>query len=310
MMKDVFHKGQLAVQKLTGEEEIAKSRIPMIQASLHPRSIPFIEHQVLAFLGSEDSHGNIWLSLLVGQRGFITVPSLQEIKFDISKIKSSRQDIFFKNIRSKPTVGLLFHEAARRARYRAWGIAKEEEDQLCFDIRLGYPSCPKHIQREAIELTENSKVIAPKYTNGTTLGKEEKEWIINAHTFFISTQAKKGDIESSHRGGNPGFIEILENGQLRVPDYFGNSIYSTLGNIYENSKTALLFVDYKKGETLQLSGIAELEFNQNSENDLYKSGETGRFWTFETKHWIRTKDHHNVHSEFIDFSPFNIVSKK
>lgn len=309
-MSDIFHEGQLAVQKIAGEEDIAKMRIPMLKDSLHPRSIPFIEHQVLAFPGSEDIHGNIWLSLLVGERGFIKIPSVQEIKFDISKIKSNREDIFFKNIKTNPTVGLLFHEAERRARYRAWGKAREEGNELCFDIKLGYPSCPKHIQREIIQVPQNSKVTSPKYEKGTTLGELEKEWIGNAHTFFIATQTKKGDIEASHRGGNPGFIEILENGNLRVPDYLGNSMFSTLGNIYENPKAALLFVDYQKGETLQLSGTAELQFDQNSDEDFYKSGETGRFWTFETKHWIRTTNHHSVNSKFIEFSPFNIGNRE
>ena len=309
-MSEVFHDGQKAVQRITGEEEIAKGRIPMVRTSLHPRSIPFIEHQILAFPGSEDSNGDIWLSLLVGERGFITIPSLQEIRFDLSKIISNRADIFFKNIETKPTVGLLFHEAERRARYRAWGVAHQEGDQLSFDIRMGYPSCPKHIQRETIEIPADSKVLSSQYQYGISLGEEEKEWIINAHTFFIGTQTKKGDIEASHRGGNPGFIEVQENGLLRVPDYIGNSMYSTLGNIYENPKAALLFVDYKKGETLQLTGNATLQFDQNSEEDFYKSGETGRFWTFETKRWIRTIGHHKVNSKFIDFSPFNVLNKK
>ena len=308
--ENIFHDGQLAVQKIAGEEEIAKQRIPMILNSLHPRSIPFIEHQVLAFLGSEDSNEEIWLSLIVGERGFIKAPSLKEIIFDKSKIVSNREDIFFKNIELKPTVGLLFHEAERRARYRAWGVARNNGNQLSFDIRMGYPSCPKHIQREIIEVVEDSKTTSSKYKKGTILGKLEKEWIIKAHTFFIATQTKKGDIESSHRGGDPGFIEIQENGLLRVPDYLGNSMFSTLGNIYQNPKAALLFVDYNTGETLQLSGNAELQFDQNSKDDLYKSGETGRFWTFETMKWIRTMNHHKVNTRFIDFSPFNVLNKQ
>ncbi len=308
--EELFHEGQLAVQKLAGEAEIAKMRLPMIENALHPRSIPFIAHQVLAFAGSEDVDGAIWLSLLVGERGFIQIPSIQEINFDLSKVTSNRSDIFFKNIQTNPTVGLLFHEAARRARYRAWGKARQEGEQLSVDITMGYPSCPKHIQRALIELPPDTKSISPEYQNGTTLGKSEKKWITNAHTFFISTQTKKGEIEASHRGGDPGFIEIQENGIIRVPDYLGNSMFSTLGNIYENPKAALLFVDHKKGETLQLSGMAELEFDQNSAADFYKSGETGRFWTFETKQWIRTKSHHKVNTQFIDFSPFNVLSKK
>ena len=305
-MDHTFTDGQLAVQKITKEGEIAKMRIPMVKDSLHERFIPFLEYQILTFIGSQDSQGNLWSSLIVGERGFINAPSIHEITFDLSKIKSNKNDIFFKNIETNSIAGLLFHEAQRRARYRAWGNVTMKGNLLSFNINMGYPSCPKHIQQEIIELPKDLKKIEVKTESGTALNLAEKEWISNAHTFFIATQTKKGDIESSHRGGSPGFIEILENGHLRVPDYLGNSMFSTLGNIYENPKAALLFIDYKKGKTLQLSGLTKIEFNQNSEKDFNKSGETGRFWTFETKQWIKTLNHHQVNNEFEEFSPFNI----
>ena len=309
-MDDIYHAGQLALQKITGEVEIAQRRIPIVRSTLHPKSMPFIANQVLAFVGSEDNSGDIWLSLLVGEHGFISVPSNQVIKFDLAKIVSNKEDIFFSNIISNPTVGLLFHEAERRARYRAWGIASEDNGHLNFAIRMGYPSCPKHIQRERIEVSDDLEAFTASYEKGVTLDEYAKEWILNAHTFFICTQTKKGDIEASHRGGNIGFIQMLENDILRVPDYFGNSMYSTLGNIYENPKAALLFIDYEKGETLQLTGKAELQFDQNTEDDLRRSGDTGRFWTFETKKWIRTLNHHKIKSEFIDFSHYNMEENK
>ena len=173
---------------------------------------------------------------------------------------------------------------------------------------MGYKSCPKHIQREAIELPDSIKDLNATHTKGVSLGPSELDWISKAHTFFVSTQTERGDVETSTRGGYPGFIEILENGQLRIPDYWGNSIYSTLGNIYINPKAALLFLDYKTGECLQITGTAALQFDQNSEEDLYKSGETGRFWTFDAKQWIRTKNHHQVNAQFVDFSRYNICS--
>ena len=306
-----YLKGQQALQKITGEEEIAVRRIPMLREELHPKSVRFIEDQIFAFLGSEDAIGDLWLSLLVGERGFINIPSLHEIRIDLSRLLTTREDIFHKNIKTNPTVGLLFHEAIRRSRYRAWGMATEVEGHLSFAIRMGYPSCPRHIQKEEIELSESAESTPPaKHEDGTALGQFEKDWITNAHTFFITTQTENGDIESSHRGGDPGFVEILEDGKLRVPDYFGNSIYSTLGNIYVNPKAALLFVDYEKGETLQVTGTAALQFDQNSESDYYKSGETGRFWTFEAKRWIRTINHHKVNAAFVEFSKWNVITKK
>ena len=59
-MENIFHDGQLEVQRIAGEEDIAKQRLPMLLDAIHQRAIPFIEHQVLAFPGSVDDHGDIW----------------------------------------------------------------------------------------------------------------------------------------------------------------------------------------------------------------------------------------------------------
>ena len=310
MIDDIFQEGQIALQQITKETEIAHGRLRSVQPNVHQKFVGFIEGQIFAIPSSEDQEGNLWISLLVGKRGFIKVPSLQEITIDLSQMLSNRSDIFFDNIASKSTVGVLFHEAIRRSRYRAWGQANLVDDLLSIKIKMGYPSCPKHIQKEVIELASDIEALSPTRETGSDLGQSEKNWITSAHTFFIGTQSKKGDMEASHRGGDPGFVEFLDNDILRVPDYYGNSIYSTLGNIYVNPKVALLFVDFEKGETLQITGTAELQFDQNSEEDFYKSGETGRFWTFKTKSWIRTKNHHKVNAEFVEFSRYNVLTKK
>ncbi len=112
-------------------------------------------------------------------------------------------------------------------------------------------------------------------------------------------------MDASHRGGAKGFVEILENGTLKIPDYKGNSMYNTLGNFLLNPRAGLLFIDFQAGITLQLSGTASLLFNQSAGEDLQKTTGTGRYWLFETKEWILTEQHHQADWEFIDFSPFN-----
>ena len=82
-------------------------------------------------------------------------------------------------------------------------------------------------------------------------------------------------------------------------------MFNTLGNIYENPNAGLLFVDFEKGATLQLTGEAELNFEQSNKEDLQKTGDTGRFWLFKTKKWIQTQNHHLVDWKLIDYSPFN-----
>ena len=106
-------------------------------------------------------------------------------------------------------------------------------------------------------------------------------------------------------GGNPGFVEVLADGALKIPDYQGNMMYNTLGNIAQNGKAGLLFIDYKKRNVLQLSGTASLLFDQHNELDDLRTTGTGRYWLFETKAWIQTDKQHDLDWEYMDASPFN-----
>ncbi len=64
----------------------------------------------------------------------------------------------------------------------------------------------------------------------------------------------------SHKGGNPGFIQVVSDTELNFPDYVGNSMFNTIGDIMVNPHVGLLFLDFMHGHTLQLTGKAEAVF--------------------------------------------------
>jgi hypothetical protein len=64
----------------------------------------------------------------------------------------------------------------------------------------------------------------------------------------------------SHRGGNPGFVEVLDD-RLVWPDYAGNLMYMTLGNLELNQAAGLLFLDWATGDALHLTGRARIDWN-------------------------------------------------
>ena len=85
-----------------------------------------------------------------------------------------------------------------------------------------------------------------------------------ADTFFIASRyIEDGDapysgVDISHRGGAPGFTLVSHEGQLLFPDYAGNRMFNTLGNIQEDPRCGLLFIDFASGDTLQLTGQAQI----------------------------------------------------
>lgn len=79
-------------------------------------------------------------------------------------------------------------------------------------------------------------------------------------------------MDASHLGGNPGFIRILDAETLLVPDYQGNSLYNTLGNIQSNPLTGLLFIDYNHGHLLQLTGVGSLIWEEEADDSFSGTG--------------------------------------
>ncbi|MEO0338713.1 MAG: pyridoxamine 5'-phosphate oxidase family protein [Bacteroidota bacterium] len=304
-MSEVFHQGEQAVQTLAGEQKIAARVSRMIKSQMNGGAINFIAKQPIAFITSTDENAKVWISVLVGEEGFIEVPDAGHILFDLSKLRSTSKDILFKNVKNKAQVGALFIEPISRLRFRVNGRVVLTDTELKIEAEEAYGNCPKYIQRQQISLPEIKENTPAKISSGSQLEEKHLAWIKQADTFYMGTQSLDGKADASHRGGNTGFVEVIADNTLRIPDYPGNSLFQSLGNIYEQPNTGLLFVDFKKGSTLQLTGEATLEFDQQSSEDLQKTATTGRFWQFEPEAWVYTEDHHQVDWEFVDFSPFN-----
>jgi uncharacterized protein len=89
-----------------------------------------------------------------------------------------------------------------------------------------------------------------------TLTDEQRHLISSSDTFFVASAHPDGRVDASYRGGLPGFVRFLAEDTLAFLDYCGNNMFNTLGNIAANPMTGLLFVDFERGGTLQLSGEA------------------------------------------------------
>lgn len=76
------------------------------------------------------------------------------------------------------------------------------------------------------------------------LNPEMKEFVARMDLAFVATSDSKGECDSSLRAGHPGFIEVLDDRHLAYPEYRGNGVMASLGNISENPHIGILLVDF------------------------------------------------------------------
>lgn len=86
-----------------------------------------------------------------------------------------------------------------------------------------------------------------------------KQFIRHRTSFYLGTSSVDGEPYIQHRGGEAGFIEIVDDETLRIPDYPGNKQYITLGNLSENPRAFLFMMDYENKARVKFWGRAKVD---------------------------------------------------
>ncbi len=300
-----YHEGELRIQQLDGVLQRAQGSGRVIADTIIKGALKFIAQQPMAVLGSVDDDQNVWASILFGRPGFMTAPDEKTVEFDLSQAGINPHDPFWTNIEQNPRVGSLMIELATRRRLRINGEASRpsaDRLQLHLAVAESYPNCPKYIQRRqvTIQALDGSNSMAH---DGDALGDDQQTLIAAADTFFVASAHPQRGVDASHRGGPPGFVNVLDERTLRIPDYVGNSMFNTLGNFSANPKAGLLFLDFDRGRTLQLTGRPEILWDQDDAES--KTGGTRRFWLLHVERWREMSLPATLRWEFLDYSPFN-----
>jgi predicted pyridoxine 5'-phosphate oxidase superfamily flavin-nucleotide-binding protein len=91
------------------------------------------------------------------------------------------------------------------------------------------------------------------------LNEEMRHFISRQSFIFMSTSDGKGNCDSTFKAGEPGFVHIIDERQLMYPEYRGNGVMASLGNITENPHIGLLFMDFIEHHIgLHVNGGAEI----------------------------------------------------
>lgn len=87
---------------------------------------------------------------------------------------------------------------------------------------------------------------------------DDRAFIQRCAMFFVATADSQGRPECSYKGGMPGFVRILDERTLAFPDYDGNGMYRSWGNILVNPRVGLLFIDLENQARLRVNGTAQI----------------------------------------------------
>jgi hypothetical protein len=296
-----YHNGEIEVHRRLGVERQAAINGRAIATHLIPGALKFIEIQPMVILASSDTEGRPWASAIFGKPGFVKAPDDTHLIIDLSGNPVIPEDPLLTNLRYSRQTGLLLIELSTRRRLRINGTAALYDGKIEITIEQAYPNCPKYIQRRQVTfLPDTSKKLI---RSGKVLTDDHWNWILNTDTLFVASMNSQGQMDMSHRGGRPGFVRRTGDHTLQIPDYVGNNMFNTLGNIVDYPKAGLLFIDFEQGRTLQLTGEAGIVWH--AEDAGLITGGTNRLWNFSVHSFIELETNKNFSWSFMEYSPFN-----
>lgn len=305
-MPHEYHSGEILVQTLAGESLSAERNGRMIAERIPPAAREFLRQQRFCVIARRAREGEVWAGVLAGAASFAdsdeTLRRLTLALDDPGNVLSGSPPFDAMSVGDQ--LGMLFIDLATRRRLRIEGrVATFTSRSLSLAIDYAYPNCPKYIQKRQVHDGEESSPAARQATmTGTALTPELRAWIQTADTFFVASCHPDGAADASHRGGAPGFVRIVGD-TLDIPDYTGNSMFKTLGNIALYPAVGLTFIDFDNARQLQLTGLAALDLERGDRDGV--SG-TGRWWTFKPTRWIVSALNLPLRWSAPEPSPFNL----
>lgn len=251
----VFHEGELLVQRraeLTGEA--ARLAVMLGPPDLDGAMSRFVAERSLAMLTSRDGDGRLWTAAVHGPAGFLHAHAATLTSDERPPPGDPLHDL-----QLGEQVGLLLLDYERRRRLRVNGVLSGVDGGgFAVAVDQAFGNCPKYIPQARLRpggLPATERAV----TRSDRLGPADVEQVRNADTFALGTAHPTRGADTSHRGGDPGFVRV-EGNELWWPDYPGNNMFLSLGNVTVNPVASLLFLDFRSGTGLQVSGTARLDW--------------------------------------------------
>lgn len=296
-----FHPGEQAVQARFGlRERLEQTGRRIVRDFMPDEHRELFEDLPFVVAGSSDSAGQVWASLLIGEPGFVRSPNAKAL---VIAARPLAQDPLQQSLRQGAPLGLLGIELPTRRRNRANGhVARAAGGSFELTVEQSFGNCNKYIQARGGSFAAPPPGVQPSL-EGSLLSANAERILAGSDTSFLATGSRNPErggaegLDVSHRGGRPGFIraEPHDGGTLlTMPDFSGNFLFNSFGNLEQNPHAGLLVLDFDSGDLLSVTGSArviwegpEVEAFAGAERLLQLHVARGLLWRGIARGWSR-----------------------
>ena len=291
-----WHEGEIEMAKAMRVPHMDNPTVPMLSPQLanHSRVVPLIA------IGTLDKQGRPWTTLWGGEKG-ISQPIAQGILGIRSQVVTYHDPVV-EELVGKEGDGTVVREEGvgrmvsgltidleTRKRTKLFGrmvagaltLREDEatdsqqsiaEVQLVLKIEQSLGNCPKYLNKKHIEpAVSNPELIS----DSPQLPQRALDLLSKADLFFLSSANNDLDMDTNHRGGPPGFFRVISNeasgAVLCYPEYSGNRLYQTLGNLKVNPVLGICVPDFDTGDMLYLTGTTSVLIGPEAASILPRS---------------------------------------
>jgi len=251
-----------------------------MQHELTERMAEFLSERWLGFLGGVDERPVT--APCVGDPGFVRIVDADEIAWPATAVVEAGRPLVasgegrFLSLVTidwwETTVGLHVNGAVTRRQQTPIGVSYDgpATDWYVLDIEEAYIHCAKHIPELSVD-DDQPDADAPDNSRTTydRLVPAAEQFISSQLVSFLGTADNNSETDLSPRIGPAGFVQVLDEHTLAWPEYRGNGIHASMGNIKERGVASLCFVDWWNTEAIvQVSGSASLRDEVAGATDL------------------------------------------
>ncbi|OGM50391.1 oxidoreductase FAD-binding protein [Aspergillus bombycis] len=270
-----WHDGEIRMRSLLHIPPIINPTVPALSYG----ATHLLLNSPLLAIGAVDREGRPWTTLWGGEVGFAkpTSQSKVEVKTPVDIRHDPLADILLHDSpgESGQLVSGLVVDLATRKRAKLFGRKisgsiqlgeKSETDsskvgvaQLLVQIEASLGNCPKYINIRNITPTLPTPRLI---SESPQLPSSALNLLGRADTLFISSRHGEVDMDTNIRGGSAGFVRVISNEPngaiFAYPEYSGNRLYQTLGNLQTTPLAGFVFPDFETGNALYLTGKTEI----------------------------------------------------